>query len=478
VFILSLSNLNAQDYRKIDPVLGYVLQHPKEQKTIATFSNLYQVTPTPGSVTRGGQTEYRYNVIVYTKKGAALRDSGMVINSVLPTFATAWVTTEQISRMSYMNEVKYIGVSEVDQLHNDVARGGSGVDMLHNGALNGTPYKGKGVIVAIYDSGIDWDHLDFRDPVDPTKSRIIRLWDQTITATGSEAPPAGYSYGVEYTQAHINDELDGSPAGFVRENDTNGHGTHVSGTAAGNGAARADRKYAGMAPEADIIFIKGGNGSFPITNSVDAITYLQGLATTLGRPIVLNMSIGGLAGAHDGTRPHELAADVFTASGPGRVIVISAGNDNGSLVHKETLLPASGVAQIDFTVPNATATDIFRFRTYTSDADPLSAVLTVPGGQTVSVSANQNVSGDVISNAWRVFMYDQVDPVNGHRYVEIYMQRLLTGFSPAGTWSLAITNPNASSKVSHGWINYKASTFGAVSAAGAGTRSQPANGYW
>ncbi len=459
--------LQAQDLSKIDPALSQVLAHPKTDPGKLPFSGIYQMAPIEGVATKGGPVEKRYSCIVYTTNGKALRDSGIVVNSVLPQFVTAWVTLDQLTRLSYMKEVKYISAPEFEFINNDIARANSGVELLHVGTLNNTPYKGKGVIVAIYDTGIDWKHLDFRDPDDPTKSRILRIWDQTITATGTEAPPAGFSYGVEYTKAHLDDELDGTPTNFVREADINGHGTHVAGTAAGNGVAFVGRKFAGMAPEADIVIIKGGDGSFPITNSVDAITYLQGLANTLGRPVVLNMSIGGLAGAHDGTRPHELAADIFTASGPGRVIVISAGNDNQTLVHRQVTLPASGSVPITFSVPAVTSgADLFRFRTYAYDANGLSATVTVPGGQTVTAAADQSVFGDVISSAFRVYLYNQVDPVNGHRYVEIYVARLTTGVSPGGTWTLTLNNDVAISRTFHGWINYKNSAFSAVTVAG------------
>jgi len=108
---------------------------------------------------------------------------------------------------------------------------------VHGGLLIGTPYKGEGAIVLVHDSGIDWKHKDFRQSGDTTKSRILYIWDQTLTPVAGESSPAA-GYGVEYTKAQIENELDGTPAGFVREKDINyyGHGTHVAATAAGNGA--------------------------------------------------------------------------------------------------------------------------------------------------------------------------------------------------------------------------------------------------
>ena len=78
----------------------------------------------------------------------------------------------------------------------------------------------------------------------------------------------------------------------------------------GNGQA-FNNKYIGMAPEADIIIVKGGDGGFTDTKEIDGLTYGQNKATALNEPIVVNMSLGGQIGSHDGTSPDEVAVNKF-----------------------------------------------------------------------------------------------------------------------------------------------------------------------
>ena len=202
-----------------------------------------------------------YDAIIYTKDPDAVRAAGMHVNSVFPEFVTAQVTMVELERAPGLGAVTYIDPGSTNVLHNDVSIPDIGASLLHGGLVNNTPYKGQGALVVVYDSGIDWNHLDFRNPSDPTKSRILAIWDQTLTPVGSETSPAGLGYGVEYTKSQIDDELDGTPTGFLRTMDVNGHGSHVAGTAAGNGGA-LNGKNAGVAPLADIIVVKGGDNSY------------------------------------------------------------------------------------------------------------------------------------------------------------------------------------------------------------------------
>ncbi len=237
--------------------------------------------------------------------------------------------------------VSFIYPGETLYPTNDIGGTLIGADLVKNGYINSTTYDGTDVIVLIIDTGIDWSHADFQKSGSPNTSRILYIWDQTLTAGAGEDTPedrdgtnfSWLNYGVEYTQANINDEIDGSATEFVREEDTNGHGTHVAGSAAGNGSSLTTNKYEGIASKADIVFVKAGNGSFPTTNTVDALEYAQKISDTEGKPVVVNMSLGGHANAHDGTSELDIAVDNFTSSGSGRVAVISAGNEGSSAIH-------------------------------------------------------------------------------------------------------------------------------------------------
>jgi subtilisin family serine protease len=202
----------------------------------------------------------------------------------------------------------------------DISRVEAKVNQLHNGTGISRPYKGNGVVVGVIDSGIDWKHQDFKNA---GGNRIRYLWD--MSSSGN--PPSGYGYGTEYTKA----QLDANQCAQVDGNDGYGHGTHVAGTAAGNGGALSN--YIGMAPESDIVFIKGfrtGPG-FASTDVVNGCNYIFEKAQQLSKPAVINLSLGGHFGPHDGSSLYEQALSNLTSSG--KIIVAAAGNEGGETIH-------------------------------------------------------------------------------------------------------------------------------------------------
>ncbi len=470
VFLLSLSNLFGQSSNKIAPAFKYILSHPLNAETAANYPTLFNIPTVEGYDAQTGLYKPGYQCIIYTNNAAALRNRGIVVQAVLPRFVIAWVQLNQIVEIATMPEVSYVDAPKIIYPTNDISVGTSGASLLHNGKVNNTAYKGDGVIVGIFDTGIDWDHPDFRNPSDQTKSRILRIWDQTLTPIAGESSPTGFNYGVEYTQAHLNDELDGTPTGYVRERDYNGHGTHVTGTAAGNGAAVATQKFSGIAPNADIVVVKGGDNYFTYPSQINGMSYFQSVANALGKPMVINMSIGGQFGAHDATAPNEVAVDAFSNSAPGRVVVIAAGNDNGKALHKKVTITANASQTVSLNVPTPTgtsATDIFQIALYVNDTSTVYALLTAPNGDTLVANPGQDLVQNILTNTTTAYFTNEIDAESGDRIINLYIARKTTAINPSGTWTIKLSNATASTLTIDGWINYKGSDFGGITVAGA-----------
>ncbi len=417
-----------------------------------------------------------YSVIIHTDDVQSLRNRNIKVNAVMPGFVTAQVTEQEISELAQLETISYIDPGEINYEMNDVAAGVIGADVLHSGVVNSTNYYGQDVIVCIIDSGIDWSHLDFRQPGDTTQSRILYIWDQTITAVpeDGESPPSGYSTGVEYTQAHIEDEIDGSPAGFVREKDYNGHGTHVAGTAAGNGASFGDNKYAGMAPQADILVVKAGNYSFSTTNIVNGLTWAKQKATAAGKPLVVNISLGSYGGPHDGTDSKSVGIDYV--SGAGVIVAASAGNAGSNSIHVSGTVPALSYTDITFSVPSystdlISGNDDIGFDLWFDNNPNITARVTSPNAYTSTRTIE--TSGIGYTDDGAIYINNKQYVGNSDREIEMYIFDDDSTKTPIpGTWTLRLTNNTGSSASFHGWLydyNIGHPTTSTVSVAGGNT---------
>lgn len=228
----------------------------------------------------------------------------------------------------------------------EINRGGSissatklDTDFNHQGLT------GSGVIVGVVDTGIDWSHKDFIRS-DGT-SRILYLWDQSDNSFAESngkigsAPPTlsggeAAAPGTIYTNEQINAALKGS--GIVNSADNFGHGTAATSTAAGNGSATAKDiapgTFAGVAPESDLMIVKASDcGSFDWKYILGTI-WIARKAKELGRPAVINHSLGGHFTAHDGREEEESIMNDLVGSGkPGLAITVAAGNEGELSMH-------------------------------------------------------------------------------------------------------------------------------------------------
>jgi minor extracellular serine protease Vpr len=259
---------------------------------------------------------------------AELTSAGIKTGALIGTIVTAEFSYEQAMFLLQQSWVSRMELAQKLVTRNTKVREHLRADKVYDGLLNdGKVYTGKGVIVGVYDSGLDYKHPDFRVKGKPTQSRIVSLWDQTVTGN----KPANFNYGAEWNNAEISDDIDGTPTNkLAPHKDQIGHGTHVTGTAAGN---------KGVAYEADIVFVKGslsGAGGFAslTTEILDGVKYIYDKAVELNKPCVVNLSLGTHTGApHDGTSLLETALDNLVNSRPGFIIVAAAGNEGDSYIH-------------------------------------------------------------------------------------------------------------------------------------------------
>lgn len=190
---------------------------------------------------------------------------------------------------------------------------------------------GKGVLVAVLDSGIDYRRSVFRNADGST--RIRYLWDQTL----------GEEFSAEQINAALQAETPQQQFALLPTVDTSGHGTAVAGIAAGYNVGDGNvgffgegGYYRGAAPEAELLIVKLGlpaANSFPRTTEImRAVTWALNKALELKMPLVINLSFGNSYGAHDGSSLLERFLD--NAAEIGRtVICVGSGNDGASAGH-------------------------------------------------------------------------------------------------------------------------------------------------
>ncbi len=244
-----------------------------------------------------------------------LRQLGLEVNAQFGNIATVTVPINRMKELARTKVVKNINIEKHYHLCNDIAREMSQFPTMTITENNyiGPAYTGNGVVVGMIDVGVDFNHINFLDK--NGNNRIVRAYlpgDHSGTAPvidGKELP------GSEYITPEQIQSL-------TTDDSTQMHGTHTTGTAAGSYLANG---YHGVATGAQLVVCAMPEDSLTDFNIANSIKYIFNYADEVGLPAVINMSIGSQDGAHDGTSP---LCQVFNeVSGPGRVCVVSAGND-------------------------------------------------------------------------------------------------------------------------------------------------------
>ena len=294
-----------------------------------------------------------------------------------------------------------------------------------------TQSSGQGVIVGVVDSGLDVQHPAFA-------GRVLSLWDQTVAGTG----PGGnfVRLGKVLTGAAMN----GSP-------DTNGHGTHVTGIAAG-----AVAPFAGVAPAADIIMVKT---NFQNTAIAEGVRWIFSEATRLNRPAVVNLSLGGHGDGHDGS--DDLSTVIAQESGPGRLVAVAAGNEGTDAIHAVQTVTAAHPATFTIRIaPNAggaspsffllngwyrgAGTCEVRLRSSTGQVTPFQPVF-----PTNPTARNHNLQNDRANIATPPA---SVNPNGDHQFFIAVEPQVSGARVQGGIWSLEVRRATGQPGDVHVWL--------------------------
>ena len=249
--------------------------------------------------------------------------------------------------------------------------------------------SGRGVIIGIVDTGIDYrkDAFKFEDG----STKILGIWDQTVDGKRQD----DLYFGSTYTSDDINNANRSSdPYSIVPSVDEDGHGTFLASVAASNEPG----EYIGAAPKAYLLIVKLKKASqylidrYLVTNDnpnlYESTDYMLGMKYILdasekfNMPIVMCIGMGTNDGAHDGSTLIEEYIS-FVSQRVGYAFVTAVGNEANAKHHTQGKIPATRAAdRISIKVGEQGAS--FTVIIHSPGYDKISAGVTSPTGEAVS----------------------------------------------------------------------------------------------
>ena len=365
-------------------------------------------------------------------------------------YVSFYVPRREWDPLSY-SRVPYDVVPKLYGLQDTTSMTASGITQVQQSLLGVT---GRGVLIGVIDTGIDYTHPVFRN--DDGTTRIRAIWDQTI----QNGPlPRWVSYGSEYRQEEINEALrEADPFGVVSSRDTDGHGTFLAGIAAGGRITSGAENFIGAAPGADIAVVKlkpakqylrdfygiqSGAVAYQENDIMLAAAYLRELREELDLPLVILCGLGSNWGSHSGNANLERMLSTL-ADQPGVSVAVPAGNEAGAGHHYRGEIPQEGAYQ-DVEIRVAEGERGFQLELWSQVPDRFTVSILSPGGNVVpqipvSLGQNQRVEfvleETTVDVSYRFFEVQSnnhlavmrfIAPSPGVWTVRVYCVRYLTG---------------------------------------------------
>ncbi|EOS81566.1 hypothetical protein C817_00641 [Dorea sp. 5-2] len=379
-------------------------------------------------------------IVKYSGSLEAVRALASSVVELQNEYAVITIRESDIEALTQIPEIEYI--EKPKRLFFQVANGRrvSCIDSVQQDTR--LSLYGQGILVAIIDSGIEYENADFRNEDGTT--RILALWDQSLAPGEGRVPPKGYAVGAEYTSGQINEALGRSTLNdrrqIVPSQDTSGHGTAVAGVAAGNGR-NSNGQYAGAAPKSNLLVVKLGNpvkDGFPRTTELmQGIDYVVRKALELRMPVAVNISFGNTYGSHDGSSLLERFIDDISNIWKS-CICIGSGNEAASAGHTSGIMRMGREEIIQLAVQSSQpAISIQIWKEYTDIVD---ISLMTPAG--VTIGPIQEILGPQrfsVGQTEILLYYGEPSPYSTAQEIFIDMLPKET-YVASGVWRL-ILNP-------------------------------------
>ena len=373
---------------------------------------------------------------------ALLGGSGISVVPLLGGYAIVTLPESMLEEYSRRPQIEFIEKPTRLYFEDLFSKEASCITQVQRDEPGNLQLTGRGVLIGIVDSGVDYRHPAFLTA--DGKSRILRLWDQSIPGN----PPEGYATGTEYTNEEINEALSLSVQEgrrLVPSEDGSGHGTAVLGVAAGSDFSRGAVNR-GVAYESDLLVVKMGiprQDSFPRTTELmQGVDYLVRQAIRLGRPIALNLSFGNNYGSHRGDSLLETYLD--NVSGMGKnVICVGMGNNGNDALHTGEKLSPGEIQEIELGVGAFEPT--LNVQLWKNYEDEMEIYLEHPAGERVgplfeTLGAQRWQAG----NTELLIYYGKPAPyhVTQEIYVDFLPQDEKTPYVDSGVWKIILAARN------------------------------------
>lgn len=412
---------------KLEDILQLSLSSTKEQRERSDVLNV--------GVLDGGTV--RELIVKYSGSLDRLREQGIEAEELLAGYAVVRLPEEKIGTLTDFWEVEYVEmpknlqtglyeakrVSCILPLTGGMAGGMAGGIRAENGSRAGKGLGGKGILVAVLDSGIDYFLEDFRNG--DGSSRIAFLWDQEL----------GREFSKEELDAALAEKSREAAYEKIPSIDRSGHGTAVAAIAAGSNPSALLR---GVAPEATLLIVKLSqkqNGYPHTLQLMQAVSWALKKARLLGMPLAVNISFGNSYGPHDGSS--LLTRFLDNASESGRtVICVGSGNEGASGGHFSGRLFEGEEQAAEIAVGEYERT--LNIQVWKDYADEIDILLTSPSGQTAAVQYGARGRLDVILGQTEALIYaGEPSPYSVRQ--EIFFDLLAVGeFVEAGIWKVRL----------------------------------------